>query len=220
MVSVDNQSMDALPVMPMPQSFAAPLFRAVGASPLLVDDVLGDLEEVRVQRATAGQSCGRRWYAVEIARAFPHAVRDGLRGVGVAHFLDWGQKALAAWVLLGMGAFFAGAASIGSWRALQEGGATPHLALSPAVVISGLLLAGAVRFALLGYIAAWMERERPLVVTLTTALLDLALHALVFRAAEPDTWLYGMLLPVVGAGLTLLGGLWRVILPARRPRIS
>jgi hypothetical protein len=218
-MSLDSHAFDCSPVMPMPHSLAAPLFRAVGASPLFVDDVLGDLEEVRVQRATAGQSCGRLWYGVEIARAFPHAARDGLRGVGVAQVLDWGQKALAAWVLLGMGAFFAGAMSIGSWRALQEGAATPHLAPSPAVVISGLLLAGAVRFALLGYIAAWMERERPLVVTLTTALLDLALHALVFRAAEPDTWLYGMLLPVVGAGLTLFGGVWRVILTARRPRV-
>lgn len=186
------------------------LLRATGASSLFVDDVLGDLEELRTQRQRAGLSGGRWWYATEVLRALPHAQRDGLRGVGLSHLLDWGQKAIAAWVLLAFASMIAGGMAFGVWYVLTPPAERPAIWLPSGLSITGLLIAGALNYLLLGYVAAWMERDRPLIVTMVAALLGAGTHTLLVRDGIGEVGLGVLLFPMMVGGLIAAGGTWRV----------
>ncbi|MCA2989393.1 MAG: hypothetical protein ACK5U0_03175 [Gemmatimonas sp.] len=186
------------------------LLRATGASSLFVDDVLGDLEELRTQRQRAGQSGGRWWYATEVLRALPHAQRDGLRGVGLSHLLDWTQKAIAAWILLGVAALITGCMIYGMWSALTPPAERPAIWLPSGLSITGLLIAGALNYLLLGYVAAWMERDRPLIVTMVAALLGAGTHTLLVRDGIGEVGVGVLLFPMMVGGLIAAGGTWRV----------
>ena len=193
------------------------LLRATGASPLFVDDVLGDLEELRAQRHSAGQSSGRWWYGAEVLRALPHAQRNGLRGVGLSDLVDWGQKALAAWILLGVAAFIAGGMTYGVWEALTPPAERPAIWFPSDLFVVGLLLASALHYLLLGYVAAWMERDRPLIVTMVAALLGVGTHTLLVHDGVREVGAGVLVLPVLVGCLITAGGVWRA---ARAHRIA
>jgi hypothetical protein len=204
----------------LPQT-AERLFAALGASPSFVDDVLGDLHELRTHRAAAGLPCGAAWYGAEVLRALPHALRDGLRGVRVGHVVDWGQKALCAWILLLAAQLFAGGVIHGVVEVLASLG-VPALpsrvtGLLPIVVISAF----AVHWLLLGYVAAWLERERPLLVSAVVALIDGAVFALLGYLSDAGLAETAAMLLVWGlfrVGLTVAGGLAYVL--RRGPRTA
>ena len=186
------------------------LLRATGASSLFVDDVLGDLEELRTQRQRAGQSSGRWWYATEVLCALPHAQRDGLRGVRLSHLLDWMQKAIAAWVLLAFASMIAGGMAFGVWYVLTSPAERPEVWFPSDLFLVGMLIAMALNCLLWGYVAAWMERDRPLLVTMVAALLGVSVHTLLVRDGIGEIGAGVLVLPVLVGGLIAAGGMWRV----------
>lgn len=195
----------------MRTDIGARLFAAVGASPAFVDDVLGDLHELRAQRRRTGETAGQVWYVAEVLRALPHAVRDGLRGTGRFHVLDWGQKALAAWLLLGTAVLIGGAMSFGLWATLTPPASRPRVWFPSDAFMVVLLAAGTLRLVLLGYVAAWLERERPLLVTVLTALIECTLHVLLLHHHGRELGAGIFVVPVIAATLITGGGVWRVL---------
>ncbi|MCE2901006.1 MAG: hypothetical protein LXA09_07195 [Gemmatimonadetes bacterium] len=193
------------------------LLRATGASPLFVDDVLGDLEELRAQRQHTGRAGGRWWYGVQVVRALPYAQRDGLRGVGLSHLVDWGQKATAAWVLVGFSRLIAGGLCFGAWAALTPPAERPVIWFPSGLVMVGLLVGGALSYLLLGYVAAWMERDRPMMVTGVAALFGVMLHTLMAQDDLREFGSVALVVPLFVGCLITAGGVWRV---ARAPRVS
>jgi hypothetical protein len=195
----------------MPAPLAARLFAALGASPAFIDDVLGDLEELRAKRRPASAFSSAVWYVAEVLRALPHALRDGLRGVGASHVIDWAQKALSAHLLLGFAALVVG------WG-VARGVVPADILAAPdarfAVFVYAILSALIVSCVALGYMAAWMERDRPLIVTLATALLNAMLSTLVLWPSTSEIGAGVVVLPAIGALLITAGGLWRAL---RRP---
>jgi hypothetical protein len=194
----------------MPAPLAARLFAALGASPAFVDDVLGDLEELRAQPRPAGMFSSRFWYAAEVLCALPHALRDGLRGVGLGHVIDWGQKALSAHLLLGVATLVGG--GLAHEVVVADILVEPNAPLG--LVVAAVLAALLAWCVALGYLAAWMERERPLIVTLATALFNAMLHTLMLWPTASDVGAGVIVFPTTGALLIAGGGLWRTL---RRP---
>lgn len=190
---------------------AARLLSAVGASPAFVEDVLGDLEELRTQREAAGRAAGRAWYATEVLRALPYALREGTRGTGLAHLGDWTQKAMAAWLLLGTVALIGGALSYGVWVTFNPPEARPIVWFPSDTVLVAMLAAATVRCLLLGYAAASMERERPLLVTVLAAMLDASVHLLLMQRTAGEFGAGVFLVSVLSSVLITAGGVWRVM---------
>lgn len=195
----------------MQPNTAERLLRATGASSLFVDDVLGDLEELRAQRQRAGVSCGRWWYMAEVVRALPHAQRTSLQGVGVSQLVDWGQKALAAWVLLGVASVIGGGMTYGVWASLNPSAERAAIWMPSDLFVVALLTGAAAHYVVLGYVAAWMERDRPLMVTLTAALLGVGLHTAMVREGLTEVGAGVLVLPVMVGLLISAGGVWRVM---------
>jgi hypothetical protein len=187
---------------------ATTLLSAVGASPQFVDDVIGDLEEIAVQRRDAAEPCGPMWYAGEVLRTLPYALRDSAQGSPAAAVVDVGQKALAAWLLLGMLTVTVGGITVFGYDAWRGSANDGRIWFPSDAFLVSLLLAGALRYVLLGYVTAWMDPKRPLITLLTVAVCEAVLHARYF--GDDLTWPSSLLMAAVAWSLIMLGGVWRV----------
>ncbi|MFN8803423.1 MAG: hypothetical protein ACK5ZO_14785, partial [Gemmatimonas sp.] len=81
----------------------------------------------------------------------------------------------------------------------------------------GLLVGGALSYLLLGYVAAWMERDRPMMVTGVAALFGVMLHTLMAQDGLREFGSGALVVPLLVGCLVTAGGVWRV---ARAPRVS
>jgi len=59
-------------------------------------------------------------------------------------------------------------------------------------------------------VAAWMERDRPLIVTMVAALLGAGTHTLLVRDGIGEVGVGVLLFPMMVGGLIAAGGTWRV----------
>ena len=194
-------------------TLAERLFASVGASAVFIDDVIGDIEEDRCARVACGQACGRVWWVGQVLQAFPYALRDGLRGVGLGPLLNWAQKALAAWMLLSATTVFASGLTYGAWQFGSGVMGPPSPAFTVLAGSAAMLMAAVARYALLGYIAAWMERERPLFVCLMASVIDGGVHLFAFRSALSEAPLEVCGLLAITSLLVMAGGFVRVLRP-------
>ncbi len=191
----------------MRHRLATTLLRAVGASRLFVDDVLGDLEEITTQRRDAAEPCGPAWYAGEVLRLVPYAIKDGVRGSATAALVDVAQKAASAWLLLGMLAGTTLSIAVLTHDVWNNGSSNDGRIWFPSDAFVALfILAGALRCVMLGYVSAWIDAKRPLITLLTVAALDAFLHYRLFDEYLPGA----VLMAAVSWSLVTFGGLRRV----------
>jgi hypothetical protein len=178
-----------------PPRFAETVLTSLGATPEYRDAVVGDLAEELAWRATLdGPAEARRWYYREALRSIPHLLGNGARS------MRWGSVrrvtgiALSAWAIstITLGVSFVIVLSTISrfWPDVgvifRSGSLTltaPTL-LAIAASISGSVFGG--------YVAAWLDRETPLVsaatLGLTLALLDVAVAAAYRQVGYPPLW--------------------------------
>jgi hypothetical protein len=195
----------------MRHQFANTLLSAVGASQVFVEDVLGDLEEIATQRRDAAEPCGALWYAGQVCRLVPYAIRDGVRGSAAAAVVDVTQKAIAAWLLLAIASlsvllilnlvfFF----DIWSGRTTTLG----QTSLESEAFVVALLLAVTLRYPMLGYVTVWVDSKRPLITLLTMATIDACLYARFFGDDPfgPET----VAKAAFAWSLIMVGGVWRL----------
>lgn len=196
----------------MRHRLATTLLRAVGASRLFVDDVLGDLEEITTQRREAAEPCGPVWYAGEVLRLVPYAIKDGTRGSAIAAFVDVAQKAVAAWLLLGMLAATMMIIAILTHDSWNNGSSNDGRIWFPSdAAVALIFVAGALRCVMLGYVTAWIDAKRPLLTLLTVAAFDAFLHTRLFG----DEYLpAGLFMAAISWALIVTGGLWRLFTSA------
>lgn len=192
----------------MRQELATTLLKAAGASSLYVDDVIGDLEEIAVQRREAAKPCGGLWYAGEVLRSVPYAFIDGTRGSVTTSAIDVAQKALAAWILLGTVTVSTGMLTIFGYDAWSGGAGGVRNWLRSDTFVVVLLLTATLRYLLLGYVAVWMDAKRPLVTLLAAATLDACLHVPI--GSESRLGAVSLLMPALAWSLIMLGGIWRL----------
>ena len=199
------------------------LLAGLGAKPDFRNAVLGDLAEEFASRTESdGVESATRWYRREALRAAPHLLGSWLRG---ARLGDVGHIAgVIATAYTGMAgiALVLGGVIVGVVQAL--GYQTRLLPWSNPVtsslLLSCLLLFGAVFSALGGYLAAWLDSRAPLVTAATFGtLLLLGASVLPHMFAVPvsnrfPTW-YLAAVPIVEFLGTVLGGILRVRAPAR-----
>jgi hypothetical protein len=208
----------------MRHQLATSLLSAVGASRVFVEDVLGDLEEIAAQRRAAAESCGALWYAGEVCRLVPYAIRDGARGSAMAAVVDVTQKAIAAWLLRGILTvvlFALLAFSLEAWTDSSFDGAFPFppdnapMHLQPLLLAIwmqlaiALLLVWALWYLLLGYLTVCMDTTRPLITLLTTAAFDAYLHARFF--GDDPGGPVSLTVAACAWSLVMLGGVWRLL---------
>ncbi|WP_439643802.1 hypothetical protein [Gemmatimonas sp.] len=195
----------------MRHRLATTLLRAVGASRLFVDDVLGDLEEITTQRREAAESCGPIWYAREVLRLVPYAIKDGTQGSAIAAFVDVAQKAVAAWLLLGMLAATTMLIAVQTHDVWNNGSSNGGRIWFPSdAFVAVFVLAGALRCVVLGYVSAWIDAKRPLITLLIVAAVEAFLHYRLFDEYLPA----GLLMAAVSWSLVMTGGLRRVFTSA------
>ncbi len=195
----------------MRHRLATTLLSAVGASRLFVDDVLGDLEEITSQRQAAAEPCGPLWYAGEVLRIVPYAFKDSVQGSATAAFVDVAQKAVSAWLLLGMLAATALIVAVQTHDVWNNGSSNGGRIWFPSdAFVAVFILAGAVRCVMLGYVTAWIDAKRPLITLLTVAALEAFLHYRTFDEYLPA----GLLMAAVSWSLVMTGGLRRVFTSA------
>lgn len=195
----------------MRHRLATTLLSAVGASRLFVDDVLGDLEEITTQRQAAAEPCGPLWYAGEVLRIVPYAIKDSVRGSATAALVDVAQKAVAAWLLLGMLAATTLTTAVLTHDAWNNGSSNGGRIWFPSdAFVAVFVLAGALRCVMLGYVSAWIDAKRPLITLLIVAAVDAFLHYRLFEEYLPA----GLLMAAVSWSLVMTGGLRRVFTSA------
>jgi hypothetical protein len=205
----------------MRHRLASTLLYAVGASELFIEDVLGDLEEIAAQRRETGQPSGALWYAGEVCRTLPHAVRDGVQGTAAATLVDVAQKAVAAWLVLAIASLAVLMTLIVIFAFDIWSGRTTtleHTWLESDAFAVVLLVAVTLRFPTLGYVTAWVDTKRPLITLLTMATIDAYLFA---RFVGDDPTGLAMVAKATFAwSLIMLGGVWRLLRSpdARRAR--
>ncbi len=195
----------------MRHRLATTLLSAVGASRLFVDDVLGDLEEITSQRQAAAEPCGPLWYAGEVLRIVPYAFKDSVQGSATAAFVDIAQKAVSAWLLLGMLAATALIVAVQTHDVWNNGSSNGGRIWFPSdAFVAVFVLAGAVRCVMLGYVTAWIDAKRPLITLLTVAALEAFLHYRTFDEYLPA----GLFMAAISWALIVTGGLWRLFTSA------
>lgn len=153
--------------MTTPSRFIESVLEALGAESRIRDSVLGDLAEEFASRVERdGIDRARRWYRREAMRAAPHLLRSGWRSVrqrGLGHMLGIAVTAftgtlIVEWVVFGI--TFGVLRALGVWRAPLR-----LYAGNPAWQVSMVAL-GVMCATLTGYVAAWLDRDAPLLTAL------------------------------------------------------
>lgn len=199
------------------------LLESLGAHPDLRDALLGDMaEEYALRAAWDGERAAGRWYRREAWRVAPHLLRDSARR------LRWADARRLAGIVLTSHVFAVTAGTLffallgprNTLRLFGTLGFEPNGMWIPwrnpflsAAMLAVRLAATAAGPALGGYIAAWIDDQRPLVaaVALGGAWSCLPLAALALGPTGPGwpAWYrFGQVAAVVG-GATL-GGVLRV----------
>lgn len=199
------------PTAPVPPSTppraAERLLAALGATPDLRDVFLGDLAEEHAIRALYdGDAAARRWYWREALRVAPYLLRDGVGGLRPRDAARLAAVVLGAWACAT--AFALGVAYMG-WdlaRLLRvEPGGPGDLPV--------LLAQNALAQLLGGYVAASLDRRRPLVAALAFGVAFAGVHlaslASGSHGAEWPAWVRVAQVALVVAAASL-GGVLRV----------
>ncbi|AMW05711.1 hypothetical protein [Gemmatimonas phototrophica] len=191
----------------MRAQLAERLLLSVGAPPAFVDDVLGDLEEERVHREALGLGPQNRWFVRQILAAMPYAIGQGLRTNRLRGVLRLLETSLAAWMVVTIATAIpmlvvAGVYSTMSGEQLSRFAA--RLPLWPGLAL-GLLSAAAV-----GYTAAWLDRHRPLLVSLTSGVVWAGIQSAVMLANIGQTAAWQWALPFINFVAVSVGGLYRM----------
>jgi len=190
--------------MTTPPHAAERLLDATGATAPFREALLGDLaEEFACRVAQEGEGAARRWYWWEALRAIPHLLRDAVRTVDVRLALNLAAGALTAYIVTLMLVGTAAALVRGVMAGLEVQGD-----LSP--IVHHWLL-GCAAALMMGYIAAWLDRDAPLLGTLALGLVWVCVCVLVFfvRGASlvSDLTIYTIVYSVA----MVLGGVLRAV---------
>jgi hypothetical protein len=178
-----------------PPRFAETVLTSLGATAEYRDAVVGDLAEELAWRAQLdGPAAARRWYYREAVRSIPHLLGNGARSMRWAGVRRVTGIAVSAWAIstitLGV-AFVTVLSTIARfWPevgvAVRNGGLVIGMPLVLAIVarISSSVFGG--------YLAAWLDRETPLVsaatLGLALALVDVAVAATHEVVGHPAPW--------------------------------
>lgn len=139
-----------------PPRFTETVLMSLGASPEYRDAVLGDMaEELEWRAGYDGERVARRWYYREALRSIPHLLGNAVRETrwrGVARIAN---HVVTAWILSSILAMVVGLTTISATRLLFPGG--PRMTVAVAVLLT------TATSVLGGYIAAWLDRDTPLV---------------------------------------------------------
>lgn len=194
-----------------PPRFAVAILEGVGAPTKFTEQVIGDLHEEFYDRSLArGAGHAKRWYWVQTLMALPHGIGCAFRARTWRAAGRLFANAVRAWLVLSVVMLVVAGVLIGAaeWFGLPL--PQPPIPQLNRLWWMNWVPVVAVECFLMGYVAAWLDRVRPLATAAMLALIWCVLHVGWLLIQPEVAPLFTAVYTVVISMAIMSGALWKV----------
>lgn len=195
----------------VPPRFADAILEGLGAPSAFTQQVIGDLHESFHELCRSrGEGAARRWYWMQTLHALPHAFVCATRAFtwrGAGQLIG---NAVSAWVVLSVAMLFVGGLLLGVAQLFNLPLPQPPMPQLNRFWWMNWVPVVAFECFLLGYVAAWLDRVRPIATAMTLAAMWCAVHVGWLLIQPEVAPLFTAVYTVVISTAIMGGALWKV----------